>query len=75
MSRTDEFWNNSVFEFFGRPKEDLIHGRSLDSHAEAGRAIDDYIDTFSSLQTIQKILGYLRPRQVKNLYAAAENAA
>lgn len=62
MSRRDECWDNACAEsFFGRLKEEILHGRRWKTRQEAIAAVRAYIEGFYNSQRIQKRLGYMSP--------------
>ena len=71
MSRKGECWDNSVSEaFFGRLKEEAIHGRKFKTRAEVIRVVNEYIQYFYNAKRIQKRIGYLCPIEYELILAA-----
>lgn len=62
MSRRGNCWDNAVAEsFFATLKTELVHRHEFATHAEARRAIADYIESFYNAERRHSALGYVSP--------------
>jgi putative transposase len=62
MSRRGNCWDNAVAEsFFATLKTELVHRQEFATHAEARRAIADYIESFYNAERRHSALGYVSP--------------
>lgn len=62
MSRKGDCYDNAPMEsFWGLLKNELVHHKNYDTHAEAIADITEYIEVFYNRQRRQAALGYLSP--------------
>lgn len=71
MSRTGNCYDNAVAEsFFATLKRELVNRCDFADHAQARRAIFEYIEVFYNRQRLHSTLGYLSPEQFEANHAA-----
>lgn len=71
MSRTGNCYDNAVAEsFFATLKRELVHRSAFADHAQARRAIFEYIEVFYNRQRRHSTLGYVSPEQFEANHAA-----
>ena len=62
MSRRGNCWDNAVAEsFFSTLKIELAHEADWATHADAYRAVFEYLEIFYNGQRRHSVLGYLSP--------------
>lgn len=76
MSRKGDCWDNAVAEsFFATVKGELVDRRCFATHAEARRALFDYIELFYNRRRRHSSLGYAIPTEFEKTYNAIKQAA
>jgi len=71
MSRTGNCYDNAVAEsFFATLKRELVGDEEFRSHAQARRALFEWIEVFYNRQRRHSALGYVSPEQFETQYAA-----
>jgi putative transposase len=64
MSRTGNCYDNAPVEsFFSSLKNELVHHRRFQHHAEARYALAEYIEVFYNRQRLHQALGYRNPEE------------
>lgn len=76
MSKKGDCWDNAVAEsFFATLEWELIERSDWHTHAEARRALFDYIETWYNRQRRHSTLGYLSPAEYEQQLALTRRAA
>lgn len=71
MSRKGNCYDNAPVEsFFSSLKNELVHHRRFQHHAEARYAIAEYIEGFYNRQRLHQALGYRSPEEFERQEAA-----
>ena len=72
MSRKGNCYDNAPVEsFFSSLKNELVHHRCFDHHAEARYAIAEYIEVFYNRQRLHQALGYRSPDEFERQKSGA----
>jgi putative transposase len=72
MSRKGNCYDNAPVEsFFSSLKNELVHHRQFQNHAEAQVAITDYIERFYNRQRLHQVLGYRSPEEFEQQESVA----
>lgn len=76
MSRKGDCWDNAVAEsFFASVEWELIEESDWHTHAEARRAVFDYIEVWYNRQRLHSSLGYLSPVEFEQQLALTHRQA
>jgi putative transposase len=72
MSRSGNCYDNAYAEsFFHSLKVELVHRRKFETHAEARREIEEYIEDWYNTKRLHSSLGYLSPVEYEKRALAA----